>query len=174
MLRIRQIGVEIERLEQNRKHLSASLREANCAHARHRDSIAHFQAKQAQLAETMKSFEQQRSSSHSALAGHSARLASEAAAVASRASHGERRLNALRKQVEGIERHMRLVVIEAETNRKKNEAATSLDLNANSHVDDAALQPLLLSLANGAMPALKLLNLQGTGASVVSRTCPGM
>jgi len=141
MLRIRQIGVEIERLEQNHKHLSASLREANCAHARHRDSIAHFQAKQAQLAETMKSFEQQRSSSHSALAGHSARLASEAAAVASRASLGERRLNALRKQVEGIERHMRLVVIEAETNRKKNEAATQ-----NNRQAKAALREVSLSL----------------------------
>eukprot|EP00618_Florenciella_parvula_P018293 CAMPEP_0119507340 /NCGR_PEP_ID=MMETSP1344-20130328/27266_1 /TAXON_ID=236787 /ORGANISM="Florenciella parvula, Strain CCMP2471" /LENGTH=415 /DNA_ID=CAMNT_0007543965 /DNA_START=59 /DNA_END=1306 /DNA_ORIENTATION=- len=58
---------------------------------------------------------------------------------------------------------------------KKNPVATTVDLNANNHVDDAALQPLLLALANGAMPELKVLNLQGTGASVVSRNmCRGL
>lgn len=52
---------------------------------------------------------------------------------------------------------------------KANQTATILDLSQNPQLDDAALQPLLIALASGALPALRELKLQGTGAAQVTR-----
>lgn len=53
---------------------------------------------------------------------------------------------------------------------KPNTVATTLDLSNNPQLDDAALQPLLIALATGAMPALTTLRLRATGAATVTKT----
>jgi len=52
---------------------------------------------------------------------------------------------------------------------KTNEVVHTIDLRRNKALDDAALQPLLVGLANGLAPSLTTLKLGGTSASTVSR-----
>ena len=52
---------------------------------------------------------------------------------------------------------------------QKNSVVTCLDLSTNDKLDDNALQPLLLALANRSAPTLRRLKLQGTSASIISK-----